>query len=145
MNSNGRIAFGAALIWLLVLSARADEDTLIRRGREVYLAEGCIHCHSQYIRPGTADEGRWGPPRSLQEFAKEKPPLLGSRRQGPDLQNVGARRTAEGLRLHLQAPRLLIPGSRMPSYARLFGPAAKGDGDALVAYLLSLDSADRNP
>ncbi|MGA0853697.1 MAG: hypothetical protein ACO3RK_02650, partial [Luteolibacter sp.] len=26
-------------------------STSIERGRAVYLAEGCIHCHSQYVRP----------------------------------------------------------------------------------------------
>ena len=61
-----------------------------------------------------------------------------NRRQGPDLQNVGARRRAEWQRLHLQSPRVLTPGSRMPSYAHLFAPTAHGAGEALLAYLASL-------
>lgn len=107
------------------------------RGREVYVAEGCIHCHSQYVRPGTEDVTRWGPAQSLEELFKQRPPLPGNRRQGPDLLNVGNRRTPEWNRLHLIAPRAVSPGSRMPSYARLF---ATGDtrGEDLVAYLASL-------
>ena len=128
--------------WRLVLSliacaspAFAQDTALIRRGREVYIAEGCIHCHSQYVRPGTIDEERYGPARPLPEMQQQRPPLFGNRRQGPDLQNVGDRRTAEWLRAQLQQPRTVIPGSRMPSYAHLF---RSGDGEALVAYLLSL-------
>lgn len=128
----------ALLLLALVLSASAQDAGLIRRGREVYIAEGCIHCHSQYVRPGTADEERWGPVRPLAESERQRPPLFGNRRQGPDLQNVGARRTAEWQRLHLQAPRAVIPGSRMPSYAHLFGPGPANDGEALLAYLASL-------
>lgn len=133
------------LLGLLVGStAVAQDQGLIQRGREVYIAEGCIHCHSQYVRPDTTDVIRWGPVRSLAEIEAEKPPLIGNRRQGPDLLNVGARRTAEWQRLHLQFPRALTPGSRMPAYAHLFRPPAQGAGEALVAYLQSL-GADTGP
>lgn len=122
------------LIWPASLVA---QDALVRQGRQVYIAEGCIHCHSQYVRPGTVDEERYGPAHSLSELQQQKPPLFGNRRQGPDLMNVGSRRGADWLRLQLQAPRTVMPGSRMPAYAHLF---RKGhtDGDALLAYLLSL-------
>ncbi len=123
----------------LVRPLRAEvPDPLVARGREVYIGEGCIHCHSQYVRPGvTADVVRWGPARPLEELFREKPPLPGNRRQGPDLANVGNRRSPEWNRLHLQAPRTVSPGSRMPAYAHLF---AAGDdrGEALLAYLASL-------
>lgn len=33
----------------------------IRHGRKVYIAEGCWHCHSQFIRPVSNEEKRWGP------------------------------------------------------------------------------------
>ncbi len=105
------------------------------RGRRVYIAEGCIHCHSEYVRPGTRDEILWGPHR--QHGAQGKPPLIGVRRQGPDLTNVGTRHTAAWERLHLIDPRSLVPDSRMPSYARLFAGDG-GRGADLVAYLQSL-------
>jgi mono/diheme cytochrome c family protein len=118
-------------------------DPLIAAGRRVYISEGCIHCHSQYIRPGTQDVLLWGPAHPLTEVLAAEPPLLGNRRQGPDLANVGNRRSPEWNRLHLIAPRTVSPGSRMPSYAYLF----RGDdprGDALLAYLDSL-GADTLP
>ena len=106
-------------------------------GRKVYIAEGCMHCHSQYVRPGTADEILWGPAHPLVEVLMQTPPLLGNRRQGPDLQNVGLRRAREWNRDHLMTPRLFMPGSRMPSYRHLFaGDAARGE--ALLDYLASL-------
>ena len=33
----------------------------MERGRHVYIAEGCINCHSQYVRPNTTDVAMWGP------------------------------------------------------------------------------------
>lgn len=124
-------------------AAAQDGAALIRRGRAVYVAEGCIHCHSQYVRPHTADAGRWGPVHPLAEVEAPHPPLLGNRRQGPDLQNVGARRSAEWQRLHLAAPRALTPGSRMPAYAHLFRDG-RPEGEALVAYLGSLGVATQD-
>ncbi len=130
----------------LASTGRAQDDALVARGREVYVAEGCLHCHSQYVRPKVrTDVERWGPARSLAETKAERPPLLGNRRQGPDLATVGARRSGEWQRLHLQDPQALVAGSRMPAYAHLFA----GDGErgaALVAYLNSLGAeaaADR--
>jgi hypothetical protein len=129
------------LIFLVVVggatTGSAERDLLTERGRNVYIAEGCIHCHSQYVRPGTIDEDRWGPVLSAERL-DGAPVLIGNRRQGPDLGNVGMRRTAEWQRLHLQAPRIVSPGSRMPSYRHLFKGPYPTDGDALVAYLGSL-------
>lgn len=130
-------AVGLALMGLLFADeARAQSDP-VALGRAVYLSEGCIHCHSQYVRPGSSDVVRWGPGVTMDELRRESPPLPGNRRQGPDLTNVGARRSAEWNRLHLQDPQAVNPGSRMPSYAHLFaGDGAAGE--ALVAYLGSL-------
>lgn len=107
-------------------------------GKRVFIAEGCIHCHSQYLRPiSRTDRERWGASQPLAESLKQTPPLYGNRRQGPDLSTVGARRSYEWQVLHLQNPRALRPGSRMPSYARLF-EAGDERGEALVRYLCSL-------
>lgn len=113
----------------------------IALGRQVYVDEGCMYCHSQYVRPGTADVTTWGPAEPLALRLREQPPLFGNRRQGPDLSEVGTRRSPDWNRLHLQRPREVSPGSRMPSYAYLF---RSGDprGPALVAYLASLGQAD---
>jgi cytochrome c oxidase cbb3-type subunit 2 len=128
----------AALVFALMPGRDATphpETATVARGRAVYVAEGCLHCHSQFVRPLPDDQAIWGPTRPFDRT--ESPPLVGNRRQGPDLANVGLRRSVLWQRLHLMAPRSLVPASRMPSYAHLFAP---GDlrGDSLVAYLASL-------
>ncbi len=116
-------------------SGAASDASPVARGRGVYIEEGCINCHSQFLRPGTEDVERWGPHRDV-DF-DEAPPLIGNRRQGPDLMNVGNRRGVEWQRAHLLAPGLVSPGSRMPSYRHLFdGGSTRGED--LVAYLMSL-------
>lgn len=105
------------------------------RGRKVYVSEGCIHCHSQYVRPQSKDPTFWGPPRAVGKVLAEEPVLIGNRRQGPDLANIGARRSENWLKLHFIDPRSLIPESPMPSYAHLFD---SGRGDDLVRYLKEL-------
>ncbi len=100
------------------------------RGKQVYLAEGCIHCHSQYVRPGTLDDEYWGPIHEG-KFTSW-PVLIGNRRQGPDLTNVGARRSATWMKQHFMDPQIFSPGSPMPSYSHLF---EDGRGEDLVSYL----------
>lgn len=118
----------------LVDSVVESPSTPMQRGRLVYIAEGCINCHSQLVRPLVAD-ARYGPARPLDR--SERPPLVGLRRQGPDLSNVGLRRQPEWLRAHLISPRALVPHSTMPSYDHLFA-ASDSRGEDLVEYLGSL-------
>jgi cytochrome c oxidase cbb3-type subunit 2 len=115
----------------------AASSSAVERGRLIYISEGCIHCHSQYVRPGTADEQMWGPTESLDDVHRQRPPLIGNRRQGPDLLEVGARRSALWLKMHLYDPAEVSGASVMPSYAFLF---KDGRGNDLVAYLASLHS-----
>lgn len=129
-----------AVLSLVTGTGRAQDSKLVARGREVYIAEGCIHCHSQYVRPDTADVSRWGPSSPMAEILAGDPPLLGNRRQGPDLANIGLRRSAEWNRLHLISPQAVTPGSRMPSYDYLFR-GRDSRGEALVAYLATLGAS----
>ncbi|MEZ4272617.1 MAG: cbb3-type cytochrome c oxidase subunit II [Myxococcota bacterium] len=32
----------------------------LRRGRDIYIAEGCWHCHSQFVRPVSNEDIRFG-------------------------------------------------------------------------------------
>lgn len=106
------------------------------RGRQVYIAEGCINCHSRYVRPLAEDDLRWGPASSLQEVVSARPVLIGNRRQGPDLAQVGLRRSPKWLELHFRNPRDFTQASPMPSYAHLF---ADSRGNDLVAFLSAAD------
>jgi cytochrome c oxidase cbb3-type subunit 2 len=112
--------------------------TQVERGRQVYISEGCIHCHSQYVRPNTPDVLMWGPVETVAEVRLQHPPLIGNRRQGPDLSEVGARRSALWLKAHFYNPAEVSGASVMPSYAYLFYDER---GNDLVAYLESLQKA----
>lgn len=118
--------------WIMAKPAEEIRGSAADRGRQVYVAEGCIHCHSQYSRPGSADEAIWGPAPDTAKTLNQQPVLIGNRRQGPDLSNIGARRSEAWLKAHLIDPRALGPDSVMPSYAHLFD---NGRGDDLVRYL----------
>jgi cytochrome c oxidase cbb3-type subunit 2 len=113
--------------------------TQIERGRQVYISEGCINCHSQYVRPNSPDALMWGPVESIGELRHERPPLIGNRRQGPDLAEVGGRRSPLWLKAHFYDPPEVSGASIMPPFGFLFDNRR---GDDLVAYLQSLRSPD---
>ncbi len=100
-----------------------------------------MHCHSQYIRPGSIDEEEWGASKDPQELLQQEPPLIGNRRQAPDLLSIGSRRSPDWQRLHLKNPRIISQGSTMPSYSYLFEGAR---GEDLIAYLQSLQTETHN-
>jgi cytochrome c oxidase cbb3-type subunit 2 len=137
-------------------------------GRQSYIANGCIYCHSQQPRDiaQAPDALRgWGRASVAADYAYDTPHLLGTMRTGPDLLNIGARQPSRDWHLgHLYAPRAYTPGSIMPAYPYLFevrqGAAkpgevvvnlpptlakpgyvviAKPEAIALVDYLISLD------
>jgi cytochrome c oxidase cbb3-type subunit 2 len=72
---------------------------MAQQGRLVYVANGCIYCHSQQVRPdyAAADiDRKWGVRRSApRDYLFDRPVLLGQQRLGPDLANVGKRGAAE--------------------------------------------------
>ena len=110
----------------------------VDRGRQVYISEGCISCHSQYVRPNSPDVLMWGPVESMQDIRLQQPPLIGNRRHGPDLSEVGGRRSALWLKAHFADPAEVSGASIMPSFGFLFRDER---GDDLVAYLESLHTA----
>ncbi len=107
----------------------------VELGRQVYISEGCISCHSQYVRPNSPDVLMWGPVESIEKIRLQHPPLIGNRRQGPDLSNVGSRRSALWLKMHLYHPAQVSGASIMPPYGFLFRDER---GEDLVAYLAGL-------
>jgi len=85
-------------------------------GRDIYIREGCVGCHSQMIRPFRAETERYGHYSVASEFVYDRPFLWGSKRTGPDLHRVGGRYSDEWHRVHLINPRDVVPESIMPAY-----------------------------
>jgi len=85
-------------------------------GRDVYIREGCVGCHSQQIRMLQSEVQRYGPYSLAAESVYDHPFLWGSKRTGPDLARVGQRYSDEWHRVHLRNPRALVPESNMPAY-----------------------------
>jgi cytochrome c oxidase cbb3-type subunit 2 len=85
-------------------------------GRDLYIREGCVGCHSQMIRPLYAETQRYGHYSVAGEFVWDHPFLFGSKRTGPDLARVGKRYSDEWHRAHLVNPRDVVPQSNMPGF-----------------------------
>ncbi|AGA87047.1 cytochrome-c oxidase, cbb3-type subunit II [Stutzerimonas kunmingensis] len=85
-------------------------------GRDLYIREGCVGCHSQMIRPFRAETERYGHYSVAGESVYDHPFLWGSKRTGPDLARVGGRYSDDWHRAHLYNPRNVVPESKMPSY-----------------------------
>lgn len=117
----------------------------LRVGRNVYVGEGCWHCHSQFVRPVSNEDLRWGPVSRSWEYQNElqRPVLFGTRRVGPDLCREGGRRSSDWHAVHLFKPVLTSHKSPMPEYPWLFQgepnkPTKKGL--ALLTYVQWLGS-----
>ena len=85
-------------------------------GRDVYVRESCMVCHSQMIRPFRAETERYGHYSLAGEFVYDRPFQWGSKRTGPDLARVGGRYSDEWHEVHLINPRDVVPESIMPAY-----------------------------
>jgi len=99
-------------------------------GRDVYIKEGCVGCHSQMIRPFRAETERYGHYSVAGESVWDHPFLWGSKRTGPDLARVGGRYSDEWHRAHLYNPRNVVPESKMPSYPWLVENVLDGKNTA---------------
>ncbi len=85
-------------------------------GRDIYIREGCVGCHSQMVRPFRAETERYGHFSTAGEFIYDRPFLWGSKRTGPDLHRVGGRYSDDWHIAHLINPRDVVPESIMPGY-----------------------------
>ncbi|MFT6331452.1 MAG: cytochrome c oxidase cbb3-type subunit 2 [Bermanella sp.] len=133
------ISFGAmAQILPLMFDQQALEPVkglrpytaLELEGRDIYIREGCVGCHSQMIRPFRSETERYGHYSVAGESVWERPFLWGSKRTGPDLARVGERYSDEWHRVHLINPRNVVPESNMPGYPWL--AENKLDGEHIV-------------
>lgn len=98
-------------------------------GKEIFIANGCIACHTQQVRDVDMDKV-WGSRPSIAAdyavdhrmgFWRNTATLMGSERTGPDLTNVGERQPSiDWQLLHLYQPRAVVKQSIMPAYQWLF-------------------------
>ncbi len=89
-------------------------------GRDLYIREGCVGCHSQMIRPFRSEVERYGEYSKSGEYVYDHPFLWGSKRTGPDLMRIGGKYSDNWHFNHMWDPRSTSAGSIMPSYKWLF-------------------------
>ena len=88
-------------------------------GRDLYIREGCVGCHSQMVRPFRSEVERYGEYAKAGEFVYDHPFLWGSKRTGPDLLRVGGKYSDNWHLNHMYDPQSTSSGSIMPSYSWL--------------------------
>ncbi len=109
----------------------APRSGMAEHGRKIYMANGCVYCHSQQVRPEYAASDiarKWGDRRSApRDYIFDRPALLGKMRMGPDLANIGKRAPADDA----AAP---PPGATQPTAAVPAAPnATPAAPDAVAA------------
>lgn len=99
------------------------------KGMRVYVAEGCVACHTQQVRNIDMDKVWGGRPGIAADYARntrmdvwrQSASILGTERTGPDLTEIGERQPSEDWHyLHLYNPRSVVGQSIMPNYQWLF-------------------------
>ena len=117
-----------------IFRQRSDPEAA---GRKLYIANGCVYCHSQSIR--TIDWG-FGAERIAQagDYVADYPILLGSQRTGPDLSQAGGEHPDDWHWAHFANPRYTRPLSLMPAFAFLGEPRT----EELIRYVQSLGFKD---
>jgi cytochrome c oxidase cbb3-type subunit I/II len=106
-------------------------------GRDVYIANGCMNCHSQMVRPFRYETERFGDYSKPGESVYDHPFLWGSRRIGPDLARLGGKYPDLWHVRHFDDPRAVVANSIMPSYRQFLTKRLGFDGiqsrvDAMV-------------
>ena len=105
-------------------------------GRDIYIREGCVGCHSQMIRPFRSETERYGDYSKSGEFVYDHPFLWGSKRTGPDLHREGGKYPDAWHYNHMDDPRNVSPGSIMPRYPWLL--TQKIDTNAVAPRIAAL-------
>ncbi|WP_293872323.1 cbb3-type cytochrome c oxidase subunit II [Flavobacterium sp.] len=117
-----------------------------KAGKLLYIAEGCVGCHSQQVRNVDMDKKFGSRPGMAADYAnigrtsiwQNTATLMGTERTGPDLTDVGNRQPSKDWNLmHLYHPRSVVPQSIMPSYQWLFEIKAKPSKNDVVVTMPS--------
>jgi cbb3-type cytochrome c oxidase subunit II len=107
------------------------------KGREIYMGNGCMYCHTQYVRPqdwNAAGGGKAARPAQAGDYVFQKTMLLGTERTGPDLSQEGGVHPDSWHRAHFSNPRYVSPNSIMPQFSYIQGT----DLTNLIAYVQGL-------
>jgi cytochrome c oxidase cbb3-type subunit I/II len=108
-------------------------------GRDIYIREGCVNCHSQMIRPFRSEVERYGEYSKSGEYVYDHPFLWGSKRTGPDLHRVGGKYSDTWHLNHMYDPQAISSGSIMPRYNWLItSELDKSDTEAKMRAMVSL-------
>ena len=91
-------------------------EPLALKGRDIYIREGCVSCHTQQLRPFRAETERYGAYSKPAESMYDFPHLWGSKRTGPDLARVGGKYPDSWHVQHMRDPQSMVPESVMPKY-----------------------------
>jgi cytochrome c oxidase cbb3-type subunit I/II len=102
------------------ISAVKPYTPLELHGRDIYIREGCVNCHTQMVRPFRSETERYGEYSKAGEFVYDHPFLWGSKRTGPDLHRLSGKYSDSWHYNHMLAPDAVSTGSIMPAYPWLF-------------------------
>lgn len=104
-----------------------SEDAV--KGKNIYISNGCVACHTQQVRNVDMDK-IWGMRPGIAadyadnhrtDFWRNAATLMGTERTGPDLTDIGNRQPGREWNLvHLFNPRIVMKESIMPAYTWLF-------------------------
>jgi cbb3-type cytochrome c oxidase subunit II len=123
----GSLLILATIVFVVVLlpyvhTSKTEPSEIFRQrseveaaGRKLYIANGCVYCHSQSVR--TIDWGL-GAERIAQagDYVADHPILLGSQRTGPDISQGGGEHPDDWHIAHFMNPRYTRPLSIMPAF-----------------------------
>ncbi len=102
--------------YIPVISSVKPYTPLELEGRDLYIRESCVSCHSQMVRPFRSEVERYGEYSKAGEFVYDHPFLWGSKRTGPDLHRIGGKYSDNWHLNHFYDPQSTSSGSIMPSY-----------------------------
>ena len=108
-------------------------------GRDIYIREGCVGCHSQMVRPFRSEVERYGEYSKAGEYVYDHPFLWGSKRTGPDLHRIGGKYSDNWHLNHMYDPQSTSSGSIMPAYQWLVKDELdKSDTEAKMEVMVKL-------
>ncbi|MFH0724849.1 MAG: cbb3-type cytochrome c oxidase subunit II [Pseudomonadota bacterium] len=147
----GSLLILAAVVFIAVVLPYATRDeapsdifrqrsAIENEGRALYIANGCVYCHTQSIRTIDWDLGAERIAQSG-DYVQDRPILLGSARTGPDLSQEGGEHPDDWHMAHFTNPRYTRPLSIMPAFASLGEEKIK----RLTAYVQGLGFKDADP